>query len=93
MSEAKITADYQSLVIVSNTAQKFNSDLHELYEEFVRKLRLNDSDWNDEDFNRLVSMVKSFEKELEEIDEHTQRIVKDTDAKIEKINQLHNLKL
>lgn len=93
MSEAKITADYQSLVIVSNTAQKFNSDLHELYEEFVRKLRLNDSGWNDEDFNRLVSMVKFFEKELEEIDEHTQRIAKDTDAKIEKLNQLHNLKL
>jgi len=93
MNESKIVADVQALTTVSTTVKTFNSNLHELYEEFVRMLKLNGSEWNDEDFNKLVSAMKSFEAELEQIDEHTQLITKETDAKIDKINQLHNLKL
>lgn len=93
MNESKIVADVQALTTVSTTVKTFNSNLHELYEEFVRMLKLNGSEWNDEDFNRLVSAMKSFELELEQIDEHTQLITRETDAKIDKINQLHNLKL
>lgn len=93
MNESKIVADVQALTTVSTTVKNFNSNLHELYEEFVRMLKLNGSEWNDEDFNKLVSAMKSFETELEQIDEHTQLITKETDAKIDKINQLHNLKL
>ncbi len=93
MNESKVVADVQALTTVSTTVKNFNSNLHELYEEFVRMLKLNGSEWNDEDFNKLVSAMKSFETELEQIDEHTQLITKETDAKIDKINQLHNLKL
>lgn len=93
MNESKVVADAQALSSVSTTVKKFNSDLHELYEEFVRMLKLNGSEWNDEDFNKLISAIKSFETELEQIDEHTQLVAKETDAKIDKINQLHNLKL
>ena len=93
MNESKIVADVQALTSVSTTVKTFNSNLHEIYEEFVRMLKLNGSEWNDEDFNKLVSAMKSLEAELEQIDEHTRLITKKTDAKIDKINQLHNLKL
>ena len=93
MSRYEIIVDEQALVSVSDGLKTYIDEYKAMMEEAIRQIKQNNDDWNDEDFNRLLSAVNSFMENLDEIEQETDRLAGRINEKIAAIHKLHNIKI
>jgi len=93
MSQSEVIVDEQALSSVSDSITKFSSECRTNIEDAIRKIKLNSTDWNDEDFNRLLSAINSFMADVNGIDEATKTLNERINTKIAAIHELHSMKI
>lgn len=93
MSQDEVIIDEQALAAVSNTIETYIKNYRENFESGIRKLKVNSEDWNDEDFNSLLSAISFFKADIDTIDLEITRLKTRINAKIEAIHALHNMKI
>ena len=93
MSQFDAIIDEQALSAVSSSITNFSIQCRNNIEEAVRKIKLHSGDWNDEDFNSLLSAINSFMADVNSLDEETQGLNKRINEKIAAIHELHSMKI
>lgn len=93
MSSSEVIINEQALADVASSIRTYVSSLKEAIESAVRSIRANSSDWADEDFNSLVSVVSSFLQDVEGIENETNQLVERINNKISAIHVLHSMKI
>ena len=93
MSASEVTVDEQALSEVSEAINAHVQDCREVIADAVKKLKLNSENWNDEDFNALVSAINSFMADIEQIQETVTQLSRRIGSKLSAIQELHNMKI
>lgn len=93
MSSSEVIIDEGALVSVSESLKTYISEYRTTLENALRKLKSCGDDWNDEDFNSLVSAINSFMADVDNIENSTGQLTDRIDKKIAAIHQLHNMKI
>ena len=93
MSESEVIVNEQALASVSASIRTYVAEFRETIETAVRNLKTNASDWDDEDFNSLVSAINSFLTDVEGMENATNQLAQRIDTKISQIHTLHSMKI
>ena len=93
MSQTEVIIDEQALSSVSESMNTYIKAYRETLEGAIRKLKLNSEDWNDEDFNALLSAINSFMADVEGIENGTNQLSARIENKINAIHELHSMKI
>ena len=93
MSQSEVIVDEQALSSVSSSITKFSADCRANIEDAIRKIKLNSNEWNDEDFNRLLSAINSFMADVDKVEKGTNQLTKRINEKIAAIHELHSMKI
>lgn len=93
MSASEVIIDEQALLEVAKGINSYITDYKEMLESAIRKLKLNSDDWNDEDFNSLLSAINSFMVDVNKIENGTKQLSERISKKIDAIHELHNKKI
>ena len=93
MSRAEIIVDEQALVSVSDGLKTYVTEYKVILEDAIRKLKTNSDDWNDEDFNSLLSAINSFMADVDAVEKETIQLTKRINEKIAAIHELHSMKI
>lgn len=93
MSASEVIIDEQALLEVAKGINSYITDYKEMLESAIRKLKLNSDDWNDEDFNSLLSAINSFMVDVNKIENGTKQLSERISKKIDAIRELHNKKI
>lgn len=93
MSGSEVIIDEQALSEVAKGINSYITDYKEMLESAIRKLKLNSDDWNDEDFNSLLSAINSFMVDVNKIENGTKQLSERISKKIDAISELHNKKI
>lgn len=93
MSQNEVIIDEQALSDVSNSLVTYTKEYRELLVGTIRKIKLISSDWNDEDFNALLSAISSFMTDVDDIEEKTKQFIERINNRIGAIHELHNMKI
>ena len=93
MSSSEVIIDEGALISVSDSLKTYISEYRTTLEDALRKLQSCGDDWNDEDFNSLVSAINSFMTDVDNIENSTGQLTERIDKKIAAIHQLHNMKI
>ena len=93
MSQNEVVIDEQALIAVSEYIGTYIKECRENFEGSIRKLKLNTDDWNDEDFNSLLSAINSFMADVDAIGEEVAKFQTRIENKISAIHELHNMKI
>ena len=93
MSESELIIDEQTLLEVADELNSYIFEYRDVLESAIRKLKLNSEDWNDEDFNSLLSAINSFTTDVDNIETCNNQLVNRIRKKIEEIHRLHSLKV
>lgn len=93
MSQNEVIIDEQALADVANTLAVYTKEYREMLEAAIRKIKLNSTDWNDEDFNALLSAISSFMADVEAIEDKSKQLFARIETKIDAIHELHSLKI
>ena len=93
MSLMEVIIDEQALNTVSDCLNTYITEYKEALKDAIRKIKLNSDDWNDEDFNSLVSAISSFMVDVNNIEEDTDQLKARINEKITAIHELHNMKI
>ena len=93
MSRSEIIIDEQALATVSEGLKAYVTEYKEALESAIRILKQNCSEWNDEDFNSLVSAISSFLGDVDSMEMSTTQLINRIDKKIVAIHELHNMKI
>ncbi len=93
MSASEVIIDEQALLEVAKGINSYITDYKEMLESAIRKLKLNSDDWNDEDFNSLLSVINSFMVDVNKIENGTKQLSERISKKIDAIIELHSKKI
>lgn len=93
MSQSEVIVDEQALASVSDGLKTYITEYKEMLEDAIRKLKTNSDDWNDEDFNSILSAIISFTKEVNNVECETDQLLNRINEKIDAIHKLHNMKI
>lgn len=93
MSNEKTIINEEALINVSYSITLFKEKYRETIEKAVRELKSNVDEWDDEDFNCLVSAISSFMLDVEKIENQSDRIIKIIEDKINAIRALHSMNI
>ncbi len=93
MSASEVIINEQALEAVSKSIKTYVSSYREALVSALRSIGANSSDWNDEDFNSLVSAIGALIPDIDGIENATEQLVKRIDNKIEAIHILHGMKI
>lgn len=93
MSQNEVIIDEQALADVANALAVYTKEYKEMLEAAIRKIKLNSTDWNDEDFNALLSAISSFMADVEAIEDESKQLFARIETKIDAIHELHSLKI
>ena len=93
MSSSEVVVNEQALVEMSDCLRSYISQYREMLKDALRKIKLNSSDWNDEDFNSLLSAINLFNTDVDAIEEDTNRLIERINEKIVAIHELHNMRI
>lgn len=93
MSQPEIIIDEQALTSVSESINTYIQNYREALEDAIGKIKLSSEDWNDEDFNALLSAISSFMADIEGIENGTNQLTERIKNKISAIHELHNMKI
>lgn len=93
MSQNEVIVDEQALIAVSDSIGTYIKNCRENLEKSIRKLKLNSDDWNDEDFNSLLSAITSFMADVDTIEAEVSQFKTRINNKIDAIHKLHSMKI
>lgn len=93
MSQSEVIVDEQALASVSDGLKTYITEYKAMLEDAIRKLKTNSDDWNDEDFNSLLSAINSFMTDVNKVEKGSSQLMKRINEKIAAIHELHNMKL
>lgn len=93
MSKSEVIVDEQALVSVSDGLKTYIAEYKVILEDAIRKLKTNSDDWNDEDFNSLLSAINSFMADVDAVEKETIQLTKRINEKIAAIHELHSMKI
>lgn len=93
MSRSEVIVDEQALASVSDGLKSYITEYKAMLEDAIRKLKTNSDDWNDEDFNCLLSAIYSFMADVEKVENETNQLINRINEKIAAIHDLHNIKI
>ena len=93
MSQSEVIVDEQALASVSDGLETYITEYKEMLEDVLRKLKINSNDWNDEDFNNLLSAINSFMADVDKVEKDTNQLTKRINEKIAAIHELHSMKI
>lgn len=93
MSQTEVIIDEQALASVSDSVKTYIKAYRKHLKGAIRKLKLNSEDWNDEDFNTLLSAISSFMADIEGIENGTNQLSARIENKINAIHELHSMKI
>lgn len=93
MSQSEVIIDEQSLMAVAKAINRYSKEYKEALESALRRLKQNSDDWNDEDFNSLVSAIGSFMVDVEMIENGTNQLMERIQNKISAIHELHSMNI
>lgn len=93
MSSSEIIINEQALAAVSGSINDHINAVRDLLSETIEKLKANNEDWNDEDFEILLSAIKEFMAEAAEFESEAGKLTKRIEQKIDAIHQLHSMKI
>lgn len=93
MSQNDTAFDEQALSEISKCLLSYSKEYREMIEAAVRKIGLNSGDWNDEDFNALLSAVASFGTDADRLEQITNRFCERINDKLAAIRQLHAMRI
>lgn len=93
MSNSEVIVDEQALGEMSDCLKNYISQYREMLKDALRKIKLNSSDWNDEDFNSLLSAINSFNTDVDNVEEVTKQLIMRINEKIAAIHELHSMKI
>ncbi len=93
MSQNDTAFDEQALAEISKCLLAYSKEYREMIEAAVRKIGLNSGDWNDEDFNALLSAVASFREDADRLEQSTNRFCERINNRLDAIRQLHTMKV
>lgn len=93
MNQNETVFSEQVLSDISQILATYSAQYREILNDTMRKTSANSGDWNDEDFNALLSALKSFEPEADAIEKMTRQFTERISAKLDAIHQLRNIKI
>lgn len=93
MSQNEVIIDEQALSDVSNSLIVYVNEYRKMLETSIRNIKLNSDNWNDEDFNALLSAINSFMADIEMLEDEAKQLVVKIDNKINAIHELHSMKI
>lgn len=93
MSSERTIINEEALINLSYSITLFKENYRETIEEAIRELKSNADEWNDEDFNCLVSAISSFMTDVEKIENQSDRMIKIIEDKINAIRALHSMNI
>lgn len=93
MSRSEVIINEQTLMSVSSEISKYSAGCQEMFEEVIRQIKQNSSEWNDEDYNSLLSAIKSFMADIEQINEKADILNKRINEKLSAVQELHSIKI
>ena len=93
MALTEVIVDEQALMTVNSSITQYSSEFKNNIEDTIRKIKLNSSEWNDEDFNSLLSAINSFMADVDELEETTKSLSQRINNKIAAIHELHSMKI
>lgn len=93
MSNERTIINEEALINVSYSITLFKENYREAIEKAIRELKSNIDEWDDEDFNCLVSAMSSFMADVEKIENQSNRIIKIIEDKISAIRALHSMNI
>lgn len=93
MSRSEVIVDEQALASISDGLKTYITEYKAMLEDAIRKLKTNSGDWNDEDFNSLLSAINSFMADVDKVENGTNQLITRINEKITAIHELHNMKI
>ena len=93
MSRSEVIVDEQALASISAGLKTYITEYKAMLEDAIRKLKTNSGDWNDEDFNSLLSAINSFMADVDKVENGTNQLITRINEKIAAIHELHNIKI
>ena len=93
MSASEAIINEQALTDVASGIQTFLSSYKEAIESAIRGIQASGSEWNDEDYQSLLSAISSFQKDIESLGTATHQLVVRINRRIEAIHVLHSMKI
>ena len=93
MSQSGVIVDEQALVSILDGLTTYITEYKMMLQDAIRKLKQNSVDWNDEDFNSLLSAINSFMADVDEIEKSTNQLANRIEEKIALIHKLHSMKI
>lgn len=93
MGQNEVIIDEQALADVSNSLSVYTREYRETLETAIRKIKIGIKDWNDEDFNAILSAINSFMADVETIEGKSKHLQARIVNKIDAIHELHNIKM
>lgn len=93
MSRSEVIVDEQALASISDGLKTYITEYKAMLEDAIRKLKTNSGDWNDEDFNSLLSAINSFMADVDKVENGTNQLITRINEKIAAIHELHNMKI
>ena len=93
MSRSEVIVDEQALASISDGLKTYITEYKAMLEDAIRKLKTNSGDWNDEDFNCLLSAINSFMADVDKVENGTNQLITRINEKIAAIHELHNMKI
>lgn len=88
---ADVIIDERALDEASATVRVYLSGLDGVLNDAIRKIQASAGDWNDEDYENLLSAISSFMADMESIKAVGEEILSRLNAKIEAIHRLRNI--
>lgn len=93
MSKSEVIVDEQALASVSDGLKTYVTEYKAMLEDAIRKLKTNSGDWNDEDFNSLLSAINSFMADVDKVENGANQLITRINKKIAAIHELHSMKI
>lgn len=89
----RIIVDQEALETVRNIVIQYFNNSKEIIEDALKKISLQSEEWNDEDYSKLLSAIKSFLVRSDEMAENSKEMLAAIDGKIKQIEILRNKKI
>ena len=90
---AQVIIDEEALNVTASGINAYIQGIKSALDTAIIKLQANGVDWNDEDFDNLLSAISSFMADIGVIDDASTQILRRIDEKLEQIKRLRGIKI